>query len=192
MTPESTADPEALPYLRPTPIDRQLQALAARDAAESKNLKTAVVAASLFHILLLAITFPELLAKPDDSVQGPHKAFVIQQVRFKPPAPRREQEVPKRREKRIPIPDPTPEDPEPILIEDLPLPDMELPETDAEVFGIPDAPPAETFGDGEVMQVGGGVTAPEKILAPQPRYSEEARKGRIQGTVILQAIIIRE
>ena len=67
---------------------------------------------------------------------------------------------------------------------------LELPETDAAVFGIPDAPPeAVAFGNGDVLQVGGGVSAPGKIFAPQPKTSEEARQGRIQGVVILQAII---
>ena len=30
---------------------------------------------------------------------------------------------------------------------------------------------------------------PEKIFAPQPPYTEEARQARVQGVVILQAII---
>ena len=39
------------------------------------------------------------------------------------------------------------------------------------------------------MQIGNGVTAPKKLFSPQPRYTEEARQGRIQGTVILQAVV---
>ncbi len=173
----------------PTHIDRELQAMAARDAAEGRRLRLALAGAALFHAVLLIVNFPELRAEADDSPRKASEVFVVQQLRFKPPAPRHE-EIPKRKTKKIPIPDPTPDDPEPLEVEDLMLPEVDLPATDAAVFGIPDAPPAaQAFGRGEVMEVGGGVTAPEKIHAPQPRYSEDARKGRIQGVVILQAIV---
>ncbi len=39
------------------------------------------------------------------------------------------------------------------------------------------------------MHVGGTVTKPVKIFSPQPQYTEEARQARIQGVVIVQAII---
>ncbi len=170
-------------------IDRELQAMAARDAAEGKRLRLALAGAAVFHAVLLIVNFPEMRAEADDRPRQPSEVFVVQQVQFKPPAPRRE-EIPKRKTKKIPIPDPTPDDPEPLEIDDLLLTEVELPATDADVFGIPDAPPqAQAFGRGDVMQVGGGVTAPEKIHAPQPRYSEDARQGRVQGVVILQAIV---
>ncbi len=172
-----------------THIDRELQAMAVRDAAEGKRLRIALLGAAVFHAVLSIVTFPELRAEPDEEPRRVSEVFVVQPLRFKPPAPRRE-EIPKRKTKKIPIPDPTPDEPEPLEVEELPLPEIDLPATDADVFGIPDAPPAaDTFGRGDVMQVGGGVTAPEKIFAPQPRYSEDARQGRIQGVVILQAIV---
>jgi TonB family protein len=40
-----------------------------------------------------------------------------------------------------------------------------------------------------VFRIGGGVSAPRAIYAPDPEYSEEARKARHQGTVILWAIV---
>ncbi|MCP3962587.1 MAG: hypothetical protein GY719_32505 [bacterium] len=39
------------------------------------------------------------------------------------------------------------------------------------------------------MHVGGNVTKPVKVSTVQPQYTEEARRARIQGVVIIQAII---
>lgn len=183
-TPDETSSPQI------STIDRELKDQAAKDETERRNLRVALVGAAIFHAILLLVTFPKLLAKPDLPPQRAQNVFVVQPVRFKPPAAPRQQEVPKRKAKRIPIPDPTPDDPEPILIEELVELDLELPEVDPTVFGIPDAPPTATaFGHGDVMQLGGGVVKPVKLSGDHPLYSEEARKGRIQGVVILQAII---
>jgi len=42
---------------------------------------------------------------------------------------------------------------------------------------------------GGVFRVGGGVTAPRAIYDPDPEYSEEARKAKYQGNVMLWAVI---
>lgn len=42
---------------------------------------------------------------------------------------------------------------------------------------------------GGVFRVGGGVSAPRAILTPDPDYSEEARKAKYQGTVVLWLIV---
>ena len=44
------------------------------------------------------------------------------------------------------------------------------------------------FGGG-VFKVGGGVSAPKAIYSPDPEYSEEARKSKYQGTVVLWLIV---
>ena len=56
---------------------------------------------------------------------------------------------------------------------------------------IPDAPEETATGD-EPILVTGAVVAPVKLHAPTPGYTEAARRVRIQGTVILQAVIDRE
>jgi TonB family protein len=42
---------------------------------------------------------------------------------------------------------------------------------------------------GGAYRVGGGVSAPRPIFAPDPEYSDEARKAKYQGTVILWVVI---
>jgi periplasmic protein TonB len=42
---------------------------------------------------------------------------------------------------------------------------------------------------GGVFRVGGGVSAPRAIYDPDPEYSEEARKAKYQGSVVLRVII---
>ena len=52
------------------------------------------------------------------------------------------------------------------------------------------------FGPGEgggvgggVYRIGGGVTAPTLIYKEEPEYSEEARKAKFQGTVVLYVVV---
>jgi TonB family protein len=42
---------------------------------------------------------------------------------------------------------------------------------------------------GGAYRIGGGVTAPRAIYDPEPEYSEEARKVKYQGTVVLWLIV---
>lgn len=57
----------------------------------------------------------------------------------------------------------------------------------------PGAGPGEGGGaGGGVFRVGGGVSAPAVVYRVEPQYSEEARKARYQGTVVLEAIVRRD
>lgn len=42
---------------------------------------------------------------------------------------------------------------------------------------------------GGIYRVGGGVSAPRAIYAPDPEYSEEARKAKFQGVVVLNIVV---
>lgn len=140
------------------------------------------------HAILLFIYIPSRKAGAD--VEKPEqKVFVVQQVQFKPPPPPKQQEIPKPKAKKVPIPDPTPDEPEPIRLEDEIEPEIDLPDSDV-LFDIPEGPP-EVEPQGPI-HVGGDVKAPIKISTPQPQYTEIARKARIQGVVIVQAIIDKD
>jgi TonB family protein len=57
----------------------------------------------------------------------------------------------------------------------------------------PGVGPGEGGGyGGGVLRVGGGVSAPTVIYKVEPQYSEEARKARYQGTVVLEAIVQKD
>lgn len=52
------------------------------------------------------------------------------------------------------------------------------------------------FGPGEgggvgggVYKIGGGVSAPTLVFKVEPEYSEEARKAKFQGTVVLYVVV---
>ena len=42
---------------------------------------------------------------------------------------------------------------------------------------------------GGVFRVGGGVSSPRAVFAPDPEYSEEARKAKYQGTCVLWVVV---
>ncbi len=173
--------------------DLILRNLASERDEDRRRMTRYVLAAAVFHAFLLLVTFPQLPQAPRELTAKPAKVYVVRQVRFKQLPPRQQQIVPKKKARKIPIPDPTPDDPEPIVVEDLAVPEVDIIADDL-VFGIPEAPPIGpgAGGTGKVWEVGGEIAPPRNIFKPRPIYTEEARIARVQGIVILMAIIDRE
>ena len=154
---------------------------------DPKLMRRSIVAAAIAHIVLLAITFPTSSREPTLQT-ATRKAYVIQSVRFAQPQPKTAEPIPQRKVKRIPIPDPTPDEPEPIRTETYEAPELQIAEIgDFDPTFVPDAPPGP--GAAGALSIGGEVDPPVKLFAPQPGYTEEARQARVQGVVILQAVI---
>jgi len=160
-----------------------------RPEEERSSLRIALGVAFLAHVAFFLVQLPHA-ARPSWTPTK-QKVFLVNQVRFRPPPPVQQQQIPPRRDQRrtIPIPDPTPDDPEPLLEDEVVIPEIELIDFDLGL-GIPEAPAANLAGNrSRPLRIDGGVLPPRKIHAPWPPYTEEARQGRIQGVVILEAII---
>jgi protein TonB len=167
-----------------TASQERLETYMYEEAEDHRTLRWAVLVAIIFHLGLVLINLPEIKSATTAAVEKP-KVYVVQQVRFKPPPPQEQKQIPKPKSKKVPIPDPTPDEPEPIRVEEPET--FDIPVVDDLVIGIPEAPP-EPEPDGPIY-VTGDVQKPEKLSSPAPQYTEIARKARIQGVVIVQAII---
>ncbi|MEM7352366.1 MAG: TonB family protein [Acidobacteriota bacterium] len=165
--------------------DDSFSAFATEDADDDRVLKSTLWIAVIAHALLLLINFPSL-GEPEAAEPEIKRVYTVKQVRFKPPEIPKEQK-PQKRVKKMPIPDPTPDEIEPLRVNE-PQVDIDLPEVDTDFIAIPDAPPAPPMPDGPVF-VSGDITRPARVHAPQPQYTEVARRARIQGTVIMRAVI---
>ena len=152
---------------------------------DRRSLRAAGLVAVLTHLGLFAVTFPSLSTAEPAAAEAP-KVYVMETVRFEPPKPDPEPVIPKARARIVPIPDPTPDDPEPIHVPEAE--EFEVEWNDDLVVAIPDEPPAPPSPEGPI-HVTSDVEKPIRLSGPAPRYTEIARRARIQGIVQLEAII---
>ena len=152
---------------------------------DKKVLWIAVGIAVVIHMVVLIINFPSFKSLAPTK----KKTNVVTVRKYTPPPPKveRKQVVKKKLTRKVPIPDPTPDEPEPIR---EPEPDIDpepLPPDVEFLIGVPEAPPPS----GPLLAGVGDVTNPVLIQESkiEPEYPELARVARLEGNVILQAII---
>jgi protein TonB len=184
---------------------------------ERRSLRAAIVVALVFHLLIFMIRFPEMVArlvvptvyrlvnlKPLD--QPPRNAGGGPQLAKQLPAASLST-VPRHHPIAVPVPDLTPDQPEPVFQDArITLPDIQFDAPDnlhlGEIYGPPggsdggqDGGSGVGRGPGEgpdVCTVAAGITPPEAILKPSPKFTEDAIRNRISGVVLLYGIIRRD
>lgn len=158
------------------------------DSADRRRLRAAIAVAAVAHLLLFAL--PTLRTAAQAPPEEERAMVVIQQVRFKPPPPPPpEAPPPEPQAVEIPVPDPTPDELEPIRQIDEIVP-LEQPIDYGDwIAEIPPPPPLPDTGP---ILVGGDVARPTGIYTPLPAYTELARRVRIEGIVILQLTLDKQ
>lgn len=182
--PMATAPPTSAPASA-KPLDFY-QDLARQADDDSRGLKTSLIVAAVLHGILLLITFPNLYSQPLIEDAPERKVIKLSKTPiFVPPEPQ-PIEIPKPLARKVPFPDPTPDDPEPLRVE-TPEVKIEMPDLEGLQLVIPDRPP-EPEPTGPIT-IHGGVERPQRVHYVAPEYTETARRIRLEGPVILQTII---
>jgi protein TonB len=172
----------------PTVPPSVMEVIARGERDDSRMLRWAVAFAVVLHVGFFAVNWPTLAkAAPEETEE--RLVAVIPLHHYLPPPPRPPDQIPLPRTQRIPIPDPTPDEPEPLQRED----DVreEIPYDSAEVapYSLPPPPPEPVSQAPIIYRVGLDVAAPKKLSAPSPAYPEPARRAGLEGVVVLECRI---
>ena len=85
--------------LSPDLAAADFQTFALEYEEDKRGMRWAIGAAVILHIVFFLIHLPEIQA--EDFEKKKAKVYVVQQVRFKPPPPKQQQEIPKPRSKKV-------------------------------------------------------------------------------------------
>ena len=156
-------------------------------SGEGKIKWIAFGVAIALHAAVMFVHFPSF-----EQTFEAKKENVIIVKRYVPPPPKVERRQVKQQKltRRVPVPDPTPDEPEPIREPEPEIQPEPLPPDVEFLIGTPDTPPPS----GPLLPGVEGVTSPERIeaTAVKPTYPEIARVARVEGRVIVQAVILKD
>lgn len=166
-----------------------MQVLAEEGCTDHRFTRVSLAIAVVAHLVFFAVQWPSFAREATADNENKPKIFVIQQVKFEPP-PKVQVNIRPPRAVRVPIPDPFPDDPEPLRDEVIEEVDY-IEDENLIVAEIAAPPPPPPQGPRRYV-IGGDITAPVKLSGPTPLYTPAANRARIQGTVILDCVIDRD
>ena len=147
------------------------------DRTQRRIIARALVAAIALHATVLAARMPKWGPDPVRVEAPVEQAMKIQFLKPPPPPPKAPEKPPEPEKKRVPRPDPTPDEPEPVK-------------------APPPAPPEQPLAPAPAPQTGpirvAAGQGPGLIKRVEPIYPPIARAARIEGTVVVDAIILKD
>lgn len=150
------------------------------DRAQRRLITRALVAAVALHATVLVARMPDWGRNPVRVDAPAEQQMKVQFLKPPPPPPKAPPKPPEPEKKKIPRPDPTPDEPEPIK-EPPPSPPSEV--------TAPPAPlPVQETGPVRVSPGQG----PGLIKKVEPQYPPIARSARMEGTVVVDAVIRKD
>lgn len=152
------------------------------DPGTRRIVARALAAALVLHATVLIARMPDWGNEPVRIDTPLEEAMQVKFLRPPPPPPKAPPKPPEPVTKKVPKPDPTPDVPEPIK-EPPPPPPQPAPEP------LP-APPAPPQDQGPVRVAPG--QGPGLIKKVEPRYPPLAQTARLEGSVVVDAIIRRD
>lgn len=162
-------------------------------SSDERLFRGAIFTAVVLHLALFCIVLPEAAPVAHEAPR-PEAVPLAPTPHFERPTPRRELPRTPRTERRaIPVPMLEPE----VLQEPAELPPLQIdPLVVAHARGssLPAPPPlpAEPAEPAGPVHLGPAIDPPVRLEAPVPQYTVLARKMRLEGTVVLQAVIGRD
>ena len=151
------------------------------DPAQRRIITRALAAAVVLHATILVAKMPDWGPDPVRVDAPAEQAMKVQFLRPPPPPPKAPPKPPEPVTKKIPRPDPTPDEPEPIKAP--PPPPQPSPSP-----APPSPAPAEQMGPIRVSPGQG----PGLIKKVEPRYPPIAQAARLEGTVVVDAVIRKD
>ena len=149
------------------------------DPAQRRIVMRALAAALVLHATILVAKIPDWGPDPVRVDAPAEQAMKVQFLRPPPPPPKAPPKPAEPVTKKVPRPDPTPDEPEPIT----------APPPPPQPSTSPAAPgPAQDMGPIRVSPGQG----PGVIKKVEPRYPPIAQAARIEGTVVVDAVIRKD
>ncbi len=166
-----------------------LAAMAAEERTGSRRMRLALAAAVGVHLVLFAVHWPTFASGVAEAEVEKPKIFVLKIHRVVPPE-ERPFEVPPLPQKKVSIPDATPDGPEPLVRpEDVSESSFLV---DPQLIFNPGPPPDPDPPPRGPVRVFQDIEPPAKVFAPNPVYPKAALAARLQGMVVLECLIGRD